>query len=44
MNSLTLEQLILLLPELLLLLMAIFVMLLPRRAHKMAWLDRKSVV
>lgn len=38
MNSLTLEQLILLLPELLLLLMAIFVMLLPRRAHKMAWL------
>ena len=33
MNSLTLEQLILLLPELLLLLMAIFVMLLPRRAH-----------
>lgn len=38
MNSLTLEQLMLLLPELLLLVLAIIIMLLPRRAHKMAWL------
>ncbi len=38
MNSLTLEQLIMLLPELLLLVLAVIIMLLPERARTMAWL------
>lgn len=37
MSSLTLDQLILLLPELLLLLVAIIIMLLPKKAHNFAW-------
>ncbi len=38
MSSLTLEQLIMLLPELLLLVLAVIIMLLPGRGRKMAWL------